>query len=505
MFINIALSILLLFPLIASIFIFLLPSKSKEAIKTFALNISVLNFIISLIIYFKFLPNHKFQFTTNIPISIDLGIYYNIGVDGISLLLILVTTFFVPISILTSWNLKLDKLRTFYSSILMLESFMIGTLISLNMFFFYIFWELMLIPVFLLVGIWGENDRIKTTLKFFIYTMVGSLSMLFSILYIYQLHYIQEGFYSFNIDSLYNVTIDPKYSTLLFFTFLLAFAIKAPLFPFHTWLPDTYTNAPSSVTLLLSAIMAKLGVYGFIRFIMPIFSETFEYFSLLLMLIAVIGTIYAGIIAITQKDIKRIIAYSSISHLSYIILGVFAINVQSLQGSILHMLNHALSTGALFVLIGFLELRLISRNVNENSGLIKKIPILGAIFMVIMFSSIGLPGLNGFVSEFLIFLGVFKNHPTLSTLGATTIIIGAIYMLNTFSKTMFGNEKFSNKSDFSKIKNIEIATLTPIILLIFLLGIYPKPFLSKIEPSVIKYVDDIISKTENTNNISFKN
>jgi NADH-quinone oxidoreductase subunit M len=250
--------------------------------------------------------------------------------------------------------------------------------------------------------------------------------------------------------------------------------------------------------------MAKLGVYGFIRFIIPIFPETFKYFSLLLMLMAVIGTIYAGIIAMTQKDLKRVVAYSSISHLSYIILGVFAITVQSLQGSILHMFNHALSTGALFVLIAFLELRLISRNIEKNSGLMKKIPVLGTIFMIIMFSSIGLPGLNGFVSEFLIFLGVFKNHPTLSALGATTVIIGAIYMLNMFSKTMFGNEKFSEKSDFGKIKTIELATLLPIVLLIFLLGVYPKPFLNKVEPSVIKYVENIMSRTEN-NSISFKN
>jgi NADH-quinone oxidoreductase subunit M len=504
MFTDIALSIVLLFPLISSIFIFLIPSKSKEAVKTFALNTSILNFIFSITIYINFLPDSRFQFKTNIPVSIDLGIYYNTGIDGISLLLLLMTTFFVPISVLTSWNLKIDKIRTFYSSILMLESFMIGTIISLNLFFFYIFWELMLIPVFLLVGIWGENDRIKTTLKFFIYTMIGSLSMLFSILYIYQSHYLQEGFYSFNIDSLYNVSIDPQYSTLLFFSFLLAFAIKAPLFPFHTWLPDTYTNAPSSITLLLSAIMAKLGVYGFIRFIIPLFPETFRYFSLLLMAIAVVGTIYAGIIALTQKDLKRIVAYSSISHLSYIILGVFAITIQSLQGSILHMFNHALSTGGLFVIIAFLELRLISRNINHSSGLIKKIPVLGTLLMIIMFSSIGLPSLNGFVGEFLIFLGVFKYHPTLSALGLTTVVIGAVYMLNMFSKTMFGDEKFSEKSDFSKIKSIELAALLPIILLIFWIGIYPKTFLNKIEPSVIKYVSEIISKTEN-NNISFKN
>ncbi|RYY00609.1 NADH-quinone oxidoreductase subunit M [bacterium] len=452
--------------------------------------------------YFQFQNTDGFQFVVNVPWNPELGISYKVGVDGISLFLVLITTFFTPLSILATWNQDIKKERMFYASMLMLESFLIGSVVSLDMFMFYVFWELMLIPMFFLVGVWSESKNTAIVSKFFVYTTVGSLSMLFSILYLYQSHYNQTGFYSFDVIDLYNTVVNPAMAPLLFFTFLLAFAVKAPLFPFHTWLPDTYTDSPVSATVMLSAVMAKLGVYGMIRFVIPLFPATFATYSNLLMTLAVIGTIYGALIAIVQKDMKRLIAYSSISHLGYIILGVFALNIQSLQGSIFQMVNHALSTGALFFLVAFLEERIRTRNISESGGLMKSIPSLGILFMLAMFSSIGLPGLNGFVGELLIFLGIFGTSPLFSALGTTGIITGAVYMLWMFQRVMFGPVNPNTVLKYKNLRGNEIAVLIPISVLIFVLGIYPQPFLNKIEPSVTKYIEFVNTKKISTQEIA---
>ncbi len=292
--------------------------------------------------------------------------------------------------------------------------------------------------------------------------MVGSLGMLFSMLYLYQAHFKQFGFYSFDIADIYRINVPIEYSAVLFFMFLAAFAIKAPLFPFHSWLPDTYTEAPTSGTVILSAVMAKLGVYGMIRFIIPIFPYTFQQYANLLMVMAVIGTIYGALLALVQKDIKRVIAYSSMSHLGYIVMGVFALNVQALQGSVIQMLNHALSTGALFLIAGFIEERVRTRKIEHLGGLMTQLPVLGSFFMLAMFSSIGLPGLNGFVGEFLIFLGVFGTSPILSAFATSSVILGAAYMLWMFQRVMFGKSEKEIKFDFKKLRANEILVLVPI-------------------------------------------
>jgi NADH-quinone oxidoreductase subunit M len=500
---DVIVSLLVFFPLLAALFVFLIPSKAKELAKNFSLYVSLMNFGISVLMFSKFQNIDGFQFLVNVPWNTDLGISYKVGIDGINIFLVMITTFFIPVAILSTWDKIKEKERVFYSSILMLESFLIGSVVSIDLFLFYVFWELMLIPMFFMVGIWSESKNTKIVSKFFVYTMIGSLAMLFSILYIYQSHYNQTGFYTFDILNLYSTSINPQMASILFFSFLIAFAIKAPLFPFHTWLPDTYTDAPVSGTILLSAVMAKLGVYGMIRFVIPLFPVTFAQYSNLLMTLAVIGTIYAGLIAIVQKDMKRLIAYSSISHLGYIILGVFALNVQSLQGSVFHMVSHALSTGALFLIVAFLENRLRSRKIENAGGLMKIIPAFGILFMIAMFSSIGLPGLNGFVGEFLIFLGVFGTSPLFSALGATGVIIGAVYMLSMFQKVMFGPLKDTTVLEYKDLKLNELAVLIPISLLIFIMGVYPQPFLNKIEPSITKYIEFINTKKISTQEIAY--
>lgn len=500
---DVIISLLVFFPLLAALFVFLIPSKASELAKNFALYVALMNFGISVYMYTQFQNIDGFQFLVNVPWNSELGISYKVGIDGISLFLVMIATFFTPVAILSTWDKIKDKEKTFYSSILMLESFLIGSAVSIDLFLFYVFWELMLIPMFFMVGIWSESKNTKIVSKFFVYTMVGSLAMLFSILYIYQSHFSQTGFYTFDILNLYSTSINPAMASILFFSFLLAFAVKAPLFPFHTWLPDTYTDAPVSATVLLSAVMAKLGVYGMIRFVIPLFPATFAQHSNLLMTLAVIGTVYAGLIAIVQKDMKRLIAYSSISHLGYIILGVFALNIQALQGSVFHMVNHALSTGALFLIVAFLENRLRSRKIENAGGLMKIIPAFGILFMIAMFSSIGLPGLNGFVGELLIFLGVFGTSPLFSALGALGVIIGAVYMLWMFQRVMFGPLKDDTVLEYKDLKGTELAVLIPITLLIFIMGIYPQPFLNKIEPSVTKYIEFINTKKISTQEIAY--
>ncbi|MFN8674550.1 MAG: NADH-quinone oxidoreductase subunit M [Candidatus Sericytochromatia bacterium] len=502
MFNDIILSLLIFFPIVAGITTLLLPGKNKESIKISSLYASFLTFGFSVFMFLNFENTSSFQFLVERTWYAQLGINYKVGVDGISLLLVMITTLFTPLAILGTWNSIKEKHKAFYSALLLAEGFMIGSAVSLDMFLFYVFWELMLLPMFLIVGVWGESKKLAITGKFFVYTMIGSLGMLFSMLYIYQSHFKQFGFYSFDIVDIYKTNIPLEYSSVLFLLFLSAFAIKAPLFPFHTWLPDTYTESPSSGTVMLSAVMAKLGVYGMIRFVIPIFPQTFQQYANILMVLAVIGTIYGALLALVQKDMKRVIAYSSMSHLGYIVLGVFALNVQALQGSVVQMLNHALSTGALFLIAGFIEERVKTRKIENLGGLMNHIPVLGTFFLLALFSSIGLPGLNGFIGEFLIFLGIFGKNPLISAIATSSVIFGAAYMLWLFQRVMFGKSEKEIKFNFKKMRENELVVLIPISILIIVLGVYPKPILNKIEPTIINYIDFVKNKKD-SNSVAF--
>jgi NADH-quinone oxidoreductase subunit M len=486
------LSLIIFFPLIGALFLVLFSIAKKDSnndIKIAALVISLIEFVISLPLFFNFQKGYAgIQFEQNIPWLSEFGVNYHLGIDGISVFLVLLTTFIMPIAILSAWNEIKKGLREFLALMFVLETAMIGTFSSLDMILFFVFWEAVLIPMYFLIGIWGTERRIYAAIKFFIYTAFGSALMFIAILYLHKLHIDQFGIASMNIFDFYRLSI--PYSGILstqgilFMAFFLAFAIKVPMFPFHTWLPDAHVEAPTAGSVILAAILLKMGTYGFVRFLMPLFPEATIDLLPILCGIAVVGIIYGALVAFAQKDLKKLVAYSSVSHLGLVMLGVLVLNIQGVQGGIYQMLNHGLSTGALFLIVGMVYERRHTKKIAEFGGIAKVMPILALFFMIATLSSIGLPLLNGFVGEFLILLGAFKWDYRYSVLGTTGIVLGAIYMLRAYQRVMFGP---LNKPENKALKDLsvrEIVVLLPISIMIFVMGIYPKPFLERIEPSV---------------------
>jgi NADH-quinone oxidoreductase subunit M len=486
------LSLIIFFPLIGALFLVLFSIAKKDSnndIKIAALVISLIEFVISLPLFFNFQKGYAgIQFEQNIPWLSEFGVNYHLGIDGISVFLVLLTTFIMPIAILSAWNEIKKGLREFLALMFVLETAMIGTFSSLDMILFFVFWEAVLIPMYFLIGIWGTERRIYAAIKFFIYTAFGSALMFIAILYLHKLHIDQFGIASMNIFDFYRLSI--PYSGILstqgilFMAFFLAFAIKVPMFPFHTWLPDAHVEAPTAGSVILAAILLKMGTYGFVRFLMPLFPEATIDLLPILCGIAVVGIIYGALVAFAQKDLKKLVAYSSVSHLGLVMLGVLVLNIQGVQGGIYQMLNHGLSTGALFLIVGMVYERRHTKKIAEFGGIAKVMPILALFFMIATLSSIGLPLLNGFVGEFLILLGAFKWDYRYSVLGTTGIVLGAIYMLWAYQRVMFGP---LNKPENKALKDLsvrEIFVLLPISIMIFVMGIYPKPFLERIEPSV---------------------
>jgi NADH-quinone oxidoreductase subunit M len=428
------------------------------------------------------------QFEVRAPWIESLGVSYHLGVDGISLFLVLLTTFIMPITILSAWNAIHRGMREFLALMLLLETALIGTFLALDMILFFIFWEAVLIPMYFLIGIWGADRRIYAAIKFFIYTAFGSALMLIAIFYLYIVHLDQFGvssmdlldFYKLNIP--YMGIISPQ--GLAFLAFFLAFAIKVPMFPLHTWLPDAHVEAPTAGSVILAGVLLKMGTYGFLRFLLPLFPEATLDLLPVLSIIAIIGIIYGAMVAFAQRDLKKLVAYSSVSHLGLVMLGIFVLNLQGMQGGIYQMLNHGLSTGALFLIVGMIYERRHTKLIAEFGGVSKVMPIFAAFFMLATLSSIGLPLLNGFVGEFLILLGVFKWNYIYCALGATGMILGAVYMLWAYQRVMFGPlDKPENKA-LIDLSLREIMVLLPIAIMFFVMGIYPKPFLSRMEPTV---------------------
>lgn len=481
------------FPLLGALIVLLISftgsKNNEENMKVGALIIGILEFIISVPLFLNFQKNFAgVQFEQNIPWIPDLGINYYLGVDGISLFLVLLTTFIMPVVILSAWNAIYKGLREFLILLFLLETAMIGTFCALDMVLFFVFWEAVLIPMYFIIGIWGTERRIYAAIKFFIYTAFGSGLMFIAILYLYSQHLSQFGYASMNIFELYKVQI--PYSGilsaqgLLFLAFFLAFAIKVPMFPFHTWLPDAHVEAPTAGSVILAAVLLKMGTYGFLRFLMPLFPEATMVYLPVLCAIAIIGVIYGALVAYAQTDLKKLVAYSSVSHLGLVMLGVFVLNIQGVQGGIYQMLNHGLSTGALFLIVGMIYERRHTKKIAEFGGIAKVMPKFALFFMIATLSSIGLPLLNGFVGEFLILLGTFKWDYRYSVLGATGMVLGAIYMLWAYQRVMFGPiKKPENKALFDLTKR-EVCVLLPLTIMMFVMGIYPKPFLERIEPSV---------------------
>ncbi|MCH8291241.1 NADH-quinone oxidoreductase subunit M [Candidatus Poribacteria bacterium] len=479
------LSIIIFLPLLGAILIALLKNMDASIIKGIALGVALITFIISVSLYLNFDPDTAgMQLGTEQPIEWieGLGISYYIGIDGISLWLILLTTFMTPICVLAAWSSIEKGVSGFMICLLILETAMMGVFCALDLFLFFVFWEAMLIPMYLLIGVWGGRRRIYATYKFVLYTMAGSALMLVAILYLYF-----QNDNSFNLMTLYEKAGSLPNQKLLFLAFFIAFAIKVPLFPFHTWLPDAHVEAPTVGSVILAGVMLKMGTYGILRFCLPLFPEGVAAYTPLVVTLSVIGIIYGALVAMVQPDLKKLIAYSSVSHLGFVVLGLFALNNQGVQGSILQMINHGLSTGALFLLVGMIYERRHTRMISDFGGLSKQMPIFATFFLIVTLSSIGLPGLNGFIGEFMILLGSFISGEfsiVYAIIATTGVILAAVYMLWMFQRVMFG-ELDNPKNQVLKDLNLrEIVVLIPIVIFIVWIGVYPKPFLSRMEKSV---------------------
>jgi NADH-quinone oxidoreductase subunit M len=478
-------SAVIFIPLLAALALLFFPQEEEEGARRFAFAASLLTFLISLGLFVNFKSNTaEFQFVERIPWITDFGIEYYVGVDGISLFLVLLTTFLSPLVLLSSWGDIHKRVKEYLFFFLVLETGMIGALVAIDLFLFYVFWEVMLIPMYFLIGVWGGPQRIYAAIKFLLYTMVGSLLMLVAILYLAYLHNAQHQVVTFDFLRFYNLTISPHEQKWLFAAFALSFAIKVPLFPFHTWLPDAHVEAPTGGSVILAGVLLKMGTYGFLRFAIPLFPEAAQAAVPLIMTLAVIGIIYGALVAMVQPDLKKLVAYSSVSHLGFVMLGLFAFNVQGAQGAIYQMLNHGLSTGALFLLVGVIYERRHTRLISEYGGLWKQVPLYASIFLVVMLSSIGLPGLNGFIGEFLILLGAFQANAWAGVLAVSGVVFGAVYMLWMYQRVIFGPLKNEENTKLTDLSRREIAVFVPLLVLMLLMGLYPRPFLTRMEKSV---------------------
>ena len=380
-------------------------------------------------------------------------------------------------------------------SLLVLETGILGVFVSLDLFLFYVFWEVMLIPMYFIIGIWGGRNRIYAAVKFFIYTFVGSLLMLVAILVLYFYHGGLTGEYTFDVLKLQETHFPLGYQTWLFLAFGLSFAIKVPMFPFHTWLPDAHVEAPTGGSVILAGVLLKMGAYGFLRFCLPFFPHAVEQFTPLILTLAVVGIIYGALVAMVQPDLKKLVAYSSVSHLGFVILGIFTLNNQGIQGGLIQMVNHGLSTGALFLLVGMIYERRHTRRIADFGGLAKQVPVFATFFMIVMLSSIGLPGLNGFVGEYLIILGAFLEQRVFAIFAATGMVWTAVYMLLMYQRVMFGKLDKEENKKLLDLSPREIGLLVPIIFFIIFIGVYPNAFLKKMEPSVNHLIEVVKSKT----------
>ena len=464
---------------------------NEAIIRRMALVVSVLVFVETLLLWSRFnAGSGEFQFIERHAWIPAFGISYAVGVDGISLLLLVLTGFLTPLALLSSWESVHTHIKAFSIVVLLLESAMIGVFVSLDLFLFYVFWDAMLIPMYFLIGIWGYDRRVYAAVKFILYTLAGSVLMLLAILALAYLHNGATGAYSFDLLKLYDLQIPPRMQFWGFLAFALAFAIKVPLFPFHTWLPDAHVEAPTAGSVILAGVLLKMGTYGLVRFAFPLFPLAASFFAPYLADVAVIGIIYGALVAMVQPDMKKLVAYSSVSHLGFVVLGIAAMNTQGVQGAVYQMLNHGVSTGGLFLIVGMLSDRRHTRLIAEYGGLKHIMPHLVAIFLIVTLSSIGLPGLNGFVGEFLILLGAFRWDPRMAAFAAVGVILSATHMLWMFQRVNYGPVSHQN-SRLADLTTREWVVLVPIVALVILMGVVPNLFLRPIEPSVERMLNQV--------------
>jgi len=500
----------LFLPLIGAVLVMFVPPAERDLARGIGLGVAILTFLISLAVLGPFDGRISgFQLVFDKEWIPGLGAHFKVGVDGISIWLVLLTTFLTPIVLLSAHEAVSEKVREFVAAMLLLEVAMVGTFLALDLFLFYVFWELMLVPMYLLIGIWGGQRRVYASIKFVIYTMVGSLLMLATIFYLYVKYAGVAGEYTTDLEKLDDLVLPQTAQIWCFAAFALAFAIKVPLFPFHTWLPDAHVEAPTAGSVILAGVLLKFGIYGFLRFAMPLFPYGAAAAAPVMAIIAVAGIVYGAMVAFVQDDVKKLVAYSSVSHLGFCMLGLVALTPQGIEGAIFAMLSHGLTTGGLFLAIGVLYERRHTRRMADFGGLWAVMPVFGGLFLVCVLGSAGLPGLSGFIGEFLTLLGTFIAGPDsfppgwpdflpapklLAAVGATGVILGAVYLLYMFQKVMFGPLTSDKNRHLPDASWREIAVFTPIVVAIFALGIFPRPFLIATEPAVDRFIREFKSK-----------
>ena len=483
------LSLILFLPLMGAALLLFIPKENGNAIRWIANLFGLVGFLISLPLWFWYgSEDAQFQFVERIPWIPSVGAEYFLGVDGFSSLMVLLATLFGSIAILSSWTAITERMKEYYIFLLILQTGMIGAFVSLDFLLFFLFWEVMLVPMYFLIGIWGSDRRLYSAIKFFLYTLVGSVIMLLGILALYFYNYGVTGIYSFDITQFQQMNLPYNLQWWVFLAFFLGFAVKVPMFPFHTWLPDAHTDAPTAGSVILAAVLLKMGTYGFIRFSLPILPDATRHFVPMMATLSIIGIVYGALCAMAQQDWKRLVAYSSVSHMAMIMLGMFTLNPVGIMGSIVQQLNHGISTGALFLLVGVVYERRHTRQISEYGGLSKVMPVYATIFLIMTMSSIGLPALNGFIGELLILQGVFIKDMMWAAFAASGVVLGAAYMLWLYQRTMFGKIENPKNEHLHDLNLREFATFAPLLILAVWIGIYPAPFIRRLETSVNRVV-----------------
>ena len=489
------LTALLLIPLIGAAALLALPARDQAAgggvenpaARQIAFWFFVLEFVVSLGLWWSYNPaDSGWQASIDMAWIPTWGVRFTLGIDGIALMMVLLTTFIMPLAVLGSWTSIRTKVRSYYALLLILTTGMLGVFLARDLFLFYVMWEVMLVPMYFIIGIWGGERRIYASLKFFVYTMLPSLLMLVAIIYLGIHVSTSTGTPDFSYDHVLAVTNMPQKAALwLFAAFFLAFAVKVPMFPFHTWLPDAHVEAPTAGSVILAGIMLKMGTFGFLRFALPLFpgAAMNPTIRMIILVLAVIGIIYGALVAMVQPDFKKLVAYSSVSHLGFVMLGIFALTLQSVQGALLIMINHGISTGALFLLVGMIYERRHTRAIDAYGGIARVVPLFAAILTFVSLSSIGLPGTNGFVGEFLVLIGSFRTYPVLAIISATGVIFAAAYLLWALQRILFNPLNKPENEHIPDLNKREIALLVPLVAVIIWLGVYPAPVLRRTEAS----------------------
>jgi NADH-quinone oxidoreductase subunit M len=482
---NHILSIILFTPLAGAIVLLFINKRQEDTIRWIANAFALAGFLVSVPLWFWYEPERAgWQLVERANWIPSIGASYFLGVDGFAVLLILLTTLMGVIAVLSSWTAITERVKEYYVFMLVLQTGMLGAFVSLDFLLFFLFWEVMLVPMYFLIGIWGGGRRLYSAIKFFLYTLVGSVVMLLGILALYFYYHSATGVYTFDITEFHRMAVPTNIQKWVFLAFFLGFAIKVPMFPFHTWLPDAHTDAPTAGSVILAAVLLKMGTYGFIRFSLPILPDATRAFVPMVVGLSLVGIVYGALVALAQSDWKRLVAYSSVSHMGMVMLGMFALTPVGLAGSIIQQINHGISTGALFLIVGIVYERRHTREISEYGGLSKVMPLYAAVFGIMTMSSIGLPALNGFIGELLILVGVFVKSRWWAAVAASGIILGAAYMLWLFQRTMFGKVDNPRNQELRDLSLREFATFAPLIVLAFWIGLYPSPFLRRIETSV---------------------